>query len=227
MLGGLRGLAATATSIVGLALLTPGSALAGTLDQQQTDGSGPPLLISPDSVAESFTAGLGGGIDQVDLYLGKISSPTAPLIVEIRNVSGGTPGSVTLASANALASGVPTSPAFVAIHFAVPALVSPGTQYAIVAYSSTSGGNEYTWYRSGSTPDPYPGGVLFVSSTTPPSTWVPSPTVDLAFKTYVATPVATPAPPTGQRAAALKKCKKKHSKKAKKKCRKRASLLPV
>jgi len=43
---------------------------------------------------------------------------------------------------------------------------------------------------------------------------------------------ATPPPsadpgPTGQRAAALKKCKKKKSKKARKKCRKRANALPV
>ena len=39
-----------------------------------------------------------------------------------------------------------------------------------------------------------------------------------------------PAPantPTGQRAAALKKCKKKHSKKARRKCRRKAQLLPV
>ena len=33
--------------------------------------------------------------------------------------------------------------------------------------------------------------------------------------------------PTGQRAAALKKCKKKHSKKARKKCRRKAQVLPV
>jgi hypothetical protein len=33
--------------------------------------------------------------------------------------------------------------------------------------------------------------------------------------------------PTGQRAAALKKCKKKHKKKARKKCRNKAKLLPV
>jgi hypothetical protein len=43
--------------------------------------------------------------------------------------------------------------------------------------------------------------------------------------------VQTPCPPTaagtGQRAAALKKCKKKHSKKARKKCRRKARLLPV
>jgi hypothetical protein len=36
-----------------------------------------------------------------------------------------------------------------------------------------------------------------------------------------------PCPATGQRAAALKKCKKKHSKKARKKCRKKARQLPV
>jgi hypothetical protein len=41
-------------------------------------------------------------------------------------------------------------------------------------------------------------------------------------------PSAAPLPgPTGQRAAALKKCKKKHSKKARKKCRKKAVALPV
>ena len=34
-------------------------------------------------------------------------------------------------------------------------------------------------------------------------------------------------PPTGQRAAALRKCKKKHSKPARRKCRKKANLLPV
>ena len=38
---------------------------------------------------------------------------------------------------------------------------------------------------------------------------------------------AVPAGPTGQRAAALKKCKKKRSKSARSKCRKKASLLPV
>jgi hypothetical protein len=38
---------------------------------------------------------------------------------------------------------------------------------------------------------------------------------------------ATAVPPTGKRAAALKKCKKKHSAKKRRKCRKKAKLLPV
>jgi hypothetical protein len=37
----------------------------------------------------------------------------------------------------------------------------------------------------------------------------------------------TAIPPTGERAAALKKCKHKHSKKKRKKCRGSANLLPV
>jgi hypothetical protein len=40
-------------------------------------------------------------------------------------------------------------------------------------------------------------------------------------------PTGQRAGPTGQRAAALKKCKKKHSKKTRRRCRKKANLLPV
>jgi hypothetical protein len=47
-----------------------------------------------------------------------------------------------------------------------------------------------------------------------------------AFRLTLADPPAV-ASPTGQRAAALAKCKKKHSKKKRKKCRKKANLLPV
>jgi hypothetical protein len=47
-----------------------------------------------------------------------------------------------------------------------------------------------------------------------------------AFRLTLADPPAVAAP-TGQRAAALEKCKKKHGKKKKKKCRKKANLLPV
>jgi hypothetical protein len=40
-------------------------------------------------------------------------------------------------------------------------------------------------------------------------------------------PPAASTGPTGQRAAALKKCKKKKSKQARKKCKKKANRLPV
>jgi len=211
-------------------LLVPGVALAGTLDQQQADGGGVGYAIgSAQSVAQSFTAAHSGGVDQVDLDP-QDGGSSIDLNVEIRNVSGGTPGSMVLASQSVPGSSIPASPAFVSIHFATPAPVVAGTQYAIVAYSSTN--TNYAWSTS-STADPYPGGVGLYTLTSPPSgAWTPlSGMADLAFKTYVVVPTSGAtgpnSGPTGQRAAALKKCKKKHSAKARKKCKKKANLLPV
>lgn len=70
-------------------VLAPGAALGGTLDQQQTDFSvGTATIDSGESPAQTFTAGLSGGIDQVVLYLETSGTATAPLNVEIRDVSG-------------------------------------------------------------------------------------------------------------------------------------------
>ncbi len=220
-------IAVLATLFAGVACaIAPAAALARTLDQQQPDGSGPDVdIYSTQSLAQTFTAGVNGKVDQVDLHLGKFATPSAALSVEIRNVSGGLPGSMVLASHSVPASSVPdhTASAFVPVNFATPASVSAGTQYAIVAYSSTSPiSNTYSWNASLAS-NPYAGGVGVFTSTSPPAGGWTSLSGDLAFKTYV-TP---PAGPTGQRAAALEKCKKKHSKKARKKCRKKANLLPV
>jgi hypothetical protein len=212
------------------------SASAGTLDQQQTDALGFPLGVDKtQSVAQTFTPNLTGGIDQVDLHLGKISFPSAPLTVEIRNVSAGLPGNAVLASGSVAASDVPPdiAAAFTPVNFAAPAPVSAGIQYAIVAYSSTPSGMNYVWRDSG-TINPYAGGVGVFAVSSPPSTAWNSLAQDLAFRTYVVPPLPpTTVPPpgspttTGQRAAALEKCKKKRSKRARRKCRKKANLLPV
>ncbi len=209
--------------------LTPSGALAGTLDQQQADGSGPDFdVYSLQSLGQTFTAGLSGKVDQVDLHLGKFLTPSGPLTVEIRDVSGGVPGSMVLASQSVAASSIPdhSVPAFVPVNFAAPASVSAGAQYAVVAHSSTAFANTYSW--NSSTPaNPYARGVgSFASSSPPTSPWM-SLSQDLAFKTYVAPVATTPATPTGQRAAALKKCKKKRTARARKKCRRKAKLLPV
>ena len=174
-------------------------ASAGTLDQEQTtfnnlaviQGSDAP---PPQSLAQTFTAGLSGALDQVDLYLGKVS-PVGPVTVELRDVSIGAPGSSVLASASVGASNVPsfTSPAFVAVPFAAPAQVTAGSQYAIVAY--TGGIDQYGWgYGSGNV---YPAGDTFFTFSSPPTTWTlygGTPRVlDLAFKTYVVPPTQPPA----------------------------------
>jgi hypothetical protein len=67
-------------------------------------------------------------------------------------------------------------------------------------------------------------GVIETNGTTPP---LDTPTGSGVGLTITQASPPTPAGPTGQRAGALKKCKKKHSKKARRKCRKKAQLLPV
>ena len=87
------------------------SASAGTLDQQQTNTSGSGLdAESTQTIAQTFTAGLSGKLDQVDLHLGKLNGPTAPLSIELRDVSGGLPGSTILASQSVPQPSVPASP---------------------------------------------------------------------------------------------------------------------
>ena len=215
-----RGLLAALLSIALLiALALPAVASAGTLDQQQTDGSaGSYGLLSSQSLAQTFTAGISGNLDEVDLFL--INGGGVGVYVEIRDASSSGPGDRILASHIVPDSAIPASGPFVPVKLDSPAPVAAGNQYAIVAYASNASG--FRWGR-GPFGDSYPGGAGFGVATSPPTgPWAPTGT-DLAFKTYV---VPTPAS-TGQRAAALKKCKKKHSKTARRKCRKKAKLLPV
>jgi hypothetical protein len=221
-------------------LLAPGAALAGTLDQQQTDISGGNYAIeSVQSMAQTFTAGITGGLDRVDLSLLQFGgTPSAPLYVEIRDVSGGAPGANILANQSVPPTAVSGSPSFVPIVFPSAAPVAAGAKYSIVAFSFASlvGGMYWLW-RGSSNANSYPGGAAFNSSP-PLASWMAEPpgSNELAFKTYVvpstpSTPSAVTAP-TGQRAAALSKCKKrakKHnwSKERLKKCKKKANLLPL
>ena len=178
-------------------------------------------IDSGETPAQTFTAGLSGGIDQVDLHLESHGAPTAPVTIEIRNTSGGDPGTTVLATQSVPASSIPTIPSWVTVNFATPATVTAGSQYAVLAYSpSLSATQRYEW---GYDVDSYAGGRFTYTNSPPSGPWTPGSTTDLAFKTYVAQPKAA----TGQRAAALKKCKHKHSKKKRKKCNKRAKLLPL
>jgi hypothetical protein len=223
---GLRCLVAIGLSLAGLAAFGPGAALAGTLDQQQTDSGGVGLAIGNDvqSVAQTFTAGISGKLDRVDLNLSKSGSPGA-LTVEIRTLSGSDPGTTVLASASVPASAVGGSPANIPVTFGVPTTVAAGTQYAIVALNSTTGVPDVYGWQSSVAPNPYTAGAGFTAVAPASTSWTLLAAADLAFATYVTPPLAGP---TGQRAAALKKCAKiKKNKKKKKKCKKRARKLPV
>jgi hypothetical protein len=172
-------------------------ATAGTLDQQQTEATssggvgGPTSSFGAFSRAQTFTAGLSGWLDQVDLgYAVPFNTPVpiGPLTVEIRGVSAGIPSATVLATANLLPASLPASGfAFLPVRFASPPPVVAGTQYAIVAY--TGGANLYNWV--GSSVDAYPAGAHFVSRASPPATWSGPFDSDRTFKTYVLVPPTT------------------------------------
>ena len=136
----------TAAVSAALFLGAAASASAGTLDQQQTandNAAAAPYQSTSD--AQSFTAGLTGGLDQVDLMLARSGTPTAYLTVEIRDVSGGVPGQAILAARSIPPNAVTnTTPQFIPVQFNPPAPVVAGTQYAIVAYSANPVSNWYT-----------------------------------------------------------------------------------
>ena len=203
-------LAASAVLLLGVAA----SASAGTLDQQQTASNTNAGLFSSQSVAQTFTPGLTGRIDQVDLALLKVGTPPGPSVTaEIRGTSGVNPGGAPLATASIPISSVGAVQAFLSFTFASPASVTAGTKYAIVVYSPGAGGNAVgAAYQNA---DVYSGGAGFFDATEPippGSAWGLNGTSDFAFKTYVAPPL--PSTPSGGGAVAPKKhCKKKKKKK--------------
>lgn len=231
-----------------LLLAAAASASAGTLDQSQTDGSstlvpigGSSSFANVESAAQTFTAGLSGNLDQVDLDLRRDLDTSgcnfgSGLNVEVRTLSAGVPGGTVIAGVVIPPASIPTStPAFVSAQIPFLPLIAAGTQYALVASAPDSNCSSthrpYEWFGSAAT-NPYGAGVWLANTG---SGWTQQGTADGAFRTFVAVPQSPTqggAPPTGQRAAALAKCKKralKHnwSHKRLKKCKKKANLLPV
>jgi hypothetical protein len=178
------------TAVAAAAALMPAAgASAGTLDQQQTlSNFGGLQVASNTSKAQTFTAGLTGQLDQIDLALSGMSV-TTPLTVQVRDGSATAPGDTVLASASVPTSAVTSSESFVPITFASPASVTAGTQYSIVALNDSSG---WFWYAGKTdTASAYEGGRLYSSPNGPPGTgpWFEGNTMaDFEFKTYVAPP---------------------------------------
>jgi hypothetical protein len=220
------------TAVAAVAALVPAAgASAGTLDQQQTISSECVTVAPGNSYGQTFTAGLTGQLDQVDLALSSLSL-TAPLTVQIQDGSPTGPGGTVLATASVPTSAGPGPEAFVPITFSSPASVTAGTQYSIVAFTDNIG---WTWC-SGEVPvtSPYAGGKLYSgpADTGPGSgPWFEGDALDdFEFKTYVASPTTTPPPGGGDPPATTpkkKKCKKKKGKTSasaaakKKKCKKK------
>lgn len=172
--------------VLGLGLAPAEAWAAGSLDQQQTQASGgsaivgltPPFSGAPTSWAQTFTAGMTGALDRIDVDLTSSIYGDGPVGIELRTVSGGVPSSTVLASA---LTSDPIAEGWNTVTFATPPRVLAGTQYAIVA---TNSGSEVDWLLSSNT-NPYAGGTNFTDFGDGAGWASNFPDYDLTFKTYV------------------------------------------
>jgi hypothetical protein len=191
-MGQVRSRFALAVAVAVLAF--PAGALAGTLDQSQTsypsDLQG--LCCGTFSgVAQTFTPGLSGKLDQVEVVVDRIASVVvfpahewvppedcvggSGITAEIRMVApGGAPSDVTaLARANVPAESIPTtlpdpsvSSPFVSFTFSAPATVTAGNPYALVlsapdSYCPSRFGRSAAYRWYGDPGGPYGGGARY------------------------------------------------------------------
>lgn len=161
------------------------AAQADTLDQQQAEaitaqGIDGPSNTFPLSEGQTFTTGLSGWIDRVQLYLSGNASDTGGVTVEI-TTSDGAPTSTVLASTSVPAATISSTGGWVDADFSSPAPVSSGTQYAIVAYAG--GSDVYGWYSGGG--GSYAAGNAYFDSASPPSSWTINGADEMAFRTFV------------------------------------------
>jgi hypothetical protein len=141
-------------------------------------------------VAQSFTAGVSGMLDQVSLVAWKYPS-AGSLDVAIRPLGpDGLPGSTTLGDGSYSGSQSSTTQTFLDIPLAHPAKVVKGTQYAIVVTTPVAidcpSGTIYGWNLFGST-DSYSGGQVWQRGSianAPQWQWSLGPS-DLYFSTWV------------------------------------------
>ncbi len=168
------------------ALATPAPAMAtGALDQSQDGGvAGSNMVWGSVRAAQSFTAGISGDLDQVDLLLARSGSP-GDLAVEIQTMAGGVPSGTVLASETVPAASVTSSYTWISVPLSPVAPSSAGVQYAIVlsAPSSIIAIDRYDWAVTGG--DPYAAGTQ-LSSLDGGANWIAGdPNNDSNFKTYV------------------------------------------
>jgi len=173
------------TSLSVVLLFCSGVYAVPTLDQYQYDQAGGTFLLSGNKVAQTFTAGLTGLLDSIEMGC----SSTVATTWEIRETTAGAPsdavlGSVTVSSDMSLGWNV--------IDFSSEGIaVNAGTMYAIVTYHSGADFEEHVQVKWD--PASYAAGQYWIDegSGWEVQTW--SGGGDLQFRTYVE-PSIIPAP---------------------------------
>lgn len=171
------------------------AAAAPVLDQSQTVTSpfeNQPIPGDPANpayrIAQTFTAGVSGRLDRVELLLQRQFN-ASELLVEIRSVAGGFPTDTVLATMAVPESAVlPVGqPFWVSVPVTTPVESSAGTQYAIVVYAPSGDcrNNADCWFWWAGENNPYAAGVALFALDG--HTWLGSnaPSLDFDFKTDV------------------------------------------
>jgi hypothetical protein len=164
-----------------------------SIDQFYIPNPNPPdafIIEATQTVAQTFTVGLGGRLTAIDLELGccRFGPPSADLLVEVRStLSDGLPSTQVLASTLLRPGDIPVdSFAFVRAELGPDSFaVSPGVLLSIVLSSSApslegGGVQPYAWFTTDG-PGHYDRGQVFVDRG---SGFLPT-SVDMGFKTFV------------------------------------------
>ena len=176
---------------------------APVLDQSFLPSGGARGVINsrPVDWAQTFTVGVGGVLDSVDVQIFRATATTADLLFDIRSTVAGVPiesDVATLISVALPPARVPTTATFVNVDVSSANIaVSPGDVLAIALRSTTVTPADYSWIlqSSGTT---YSGGTAFfrvpdVNITT----WtISSANQDQGFRTFVNAGVAAVPEPT-------------------------------
>jgi hypothetical protein len=174
--------------LAGSLLVSSAANAAGTLDQQQPTTTGAAVSVGGSNwPAQTFTAGVTGRLDQVDLFVSRVGNP-GDLTLQIQAVAAGVPSGAVLATTTVPQSGITSSFTWLSVPLASPAQVTAGAQYAIVLSAPSPPGINFYGWSIGAFDAPYAGGKLTLSITSG-ATWGAFAAIfdtwDTAFKTYV------------------------------------------
>jgi hypothetical protein len=165
------------------------SASAGlVLDQINDPGNaaGSLSFFTGQDFVQTFTAGLTGKLDEIDVRIGNPAGATDPVILELWTFSGTTLSSQIGGDHSLPASSVPSTPAFVTFDLSAsaPSIVA-GDQLAILLKTDASSALAFRWQESQNSAYAGGGGLFSTNGSTLVS-FFPDPTlVDFGFKTFV------------------------------------------
>jgi len=124
----------TASVVLVVVLVLSSSALSVPIvDQHQDSMDGASSVSSWKSLGQTFTAGLSGILDRIELGAEVYDEPSSPRMVDIRDVAGGAPGETVLGTADVTGGFVEgwNSISFLSQNIAMTA----GQEYSIVVYT--------------------------------------------------------------------------------------------